>query len=112
MILAKISINRPILITVIILVLLIFGAISYFTLTLNLEPQVKIPFITVSVIYPGAGPKEIETQISKKIEDAVAYFGDSFLLKLLNSYYPDDYFPINSERMIENALKIWYSLDG
>jgi len=44
---------------------------------------------------------------TKNIADAVAYFGDSFLLKLLNSYYPDEYFPINSERMIENALKIF-----
>lgn len=44
---------------------------------------------------------------TKNIDNAVQYFGDSFLLKLLNSYYPDEYFPINSERMIDNALKIF-----
>lgn len=44
---------------------------------------------------------------TKKTDNAVQYFGNSFLLKLLNSYYPDEYFPINSERMIENALKIF-----
>ena len=44
---------------------------------------------------------------TKNTDNAVQYFGDSFLLKLLNSYYPDEYFPINSERMIENALKIF-----
>jgi MoxR-like ATPase/spore coat protein CotF len=44
---------------------------------------------------------------TKNTDDAVQYFGDSFLLKLLNSYYPDEYFPINSERMIDNALKIF-----
>jgi Cdc6-like AAA superfamily ATPase len=44
---------------------------------------------------------------TKNINNAVQYFGDSFLLKLLNSYYPDEYFPINSERMIDNALKIF-----
>lgn len=43
----------------------------------------------------------------KKTENAVQYFGDSFLLKLLNTYYPNEYFPINSERMIDNALKIF-----
>ena len=43
---------------------------------------------------------------TKNTDNAVQYFGDSFLLKLLNSYYPDEYFPINSERMIDNALKI------
>lgn len=44
---------------------------------------------------------------TKNIENAVQYFGDGFLLKLLNSYYPDEYFPINSEKMIDNALKIF-----
>lgn len=44
---------------------------------------------------------------SKRTEKAVQYFGNSFLLKLLNTYYPDDYFPINSEKMITNALKIF-----
>jgi len=43
---------------------------------------------------------------TKNTDNAVQYFGDSFLLKLLNSYYPAEYFPINSERMIDNALKI------
>lgn len=43
----------------------------------------------------------------QKTDKAVNYFGISFLLKLLNSYYPDEYFPINSERMIDNALKIF-----
>jgi 5-methylcytosine-specific restriction protein B len=44
---------------------------------------------------------------TKNITEAVKYFGDGFLLKLMNSYYPDEYFPINSVRMIENALKIF-----
>lgn len=44
---------------------------------------------------------------SQNTENAVQYLGDGFLLKLLNTYYPNDYFPINSEKMIENALKIF-----
>lgn len=44
---------------------------------------------------------------SKNTETAIQYFGDSFLLKLLNSYYPDEYFPINSERMLNSALKVF-----
>ncbi len=43
---------------------------------------------------------------TKNTDNAIQYFGDSFLLKLLNTYYPDEYFPINSERLIDNALKI------
>ena len=38
---------------------------------------------------------------------ATQTFGNSFILKLLNTYYPDKYFPINSEKMLENALKIF-----
>jgi HAE1 family hydrophobic/amphiphilic exporter-1 len=72
MFLAKVSIKRPIMTTMGILVFLIFGLLAYFTLNLNLQPDVKIPYVTISTIYPGAGPKEIETLVSKPIEDAVS----------------------------------------
>lgn len=72
MFLAKVSINRPVLTTVGILIFLIFGLIAYFRLNLNLQPDVEIPYVTVQTIYPGAGPKEIETLITKRIEDAVS----------------------------------------
>jgi len=72
MFLAKVSINRPVLTTVGILILLIFGTIAYFGLNLNLQPDVEIPYVTVQTVYPGAGPKEIETLITKRIEDAVS----------------------------------------
>lgn len=72
MFLAKISINRPVMTTMGILVFLIFGGLAYFSLNLNLQPDVEIPYVTISTVYPGAGPKEIETLISKRIEEAVS----------------------------------------
>ncbi len=72
MFLAKLSINRPVLTTMILLVLLLFGALSYVNLNLNQMPDIQIPFISISTVYPGAGPKEIETQITKKIEDEIS----------------------------------------
>jgi HAE1 family hydrophobic/amphiphilic exporter-1 len=72
MFIAKVSINRPVLTTVGILIFLIFGGIAYFSLNLNLQPDVEIPYVTVRTIYPGAGPKEIETLITKRIEDAIS----------------------------------------
>ncbi|GAB1370981.1 efflux RND transporter permease subunit [Candidatus Kapaibacterium sp.] len=86
MILAKISINRPIMATMIILVFLIFGYISFTGLNMNTVPEVNVPFVTIQTIYPGAGPKEIETQISKKIEDVVATVSE---IKRLESYSLD-----------------------
>jgi HAE1 family hydrophobic/amphiphilic exporter-1 len=72
MFLAKVSINRPVLTTVGLSLFLIFGLIAYFGLNLNLQPDVEIPFVTVQTVYPGAGPKEIETLITKRIEDAIS----------------------------------------
>ncbi|MFH1049994.1 MAG: efflux RND transporter permease subunit [bacterium] len=72
MFLAKLSINRPILTTMVLLVLLLFGALSYLNLNLNQMPDIQIPFISISTVYPGAGPKDIETQITKKIEDEIS----------------------------------------
>jgi len=43
----------------------------------------------------------------KNIDETAKYFGDSFILKILNTYYPLEYFPINSEKMIDHALKIF-----
>ncbi len=72
MFLARVSINRPVMTTMGILVFLIFGLLAYFTLNLNLQPDVEIPYVTVSTVYPGAGPKEIEVLISKRIEESVS----------------------------------------
>jgi HAE1 family hydrophobic/amphiphilic exporter-1 len=78
MILVKTSINRPVMTTMGILVFLIFGILAYMNLNLNQMPDVEIPFVTVQTIYPGAGPKEIETLVTKRIEDAVSTVSQSF----------------------------------
>jgi HAE1 family hydrophobic/amphiphilic exporter-1 len=72
MFLAKISIERPVATTMGILIFIIFGMLAFINLNLNRMPDVEIPYVTVQTIYPGAGPKEIETLISKRIEDAVS----------------------------------------
>jgi HAE1 family hydrophobic/amphiphilic exporter-1 len=56
----------------IIVVFIIFGGMAYFNLPLDQMPNVQLPYVTVQTIYPGAGPKEIEIQVTKKIEDAIA----------------------------------------
>jgi len=75
MFLAKLSINRPVMVTMAILVFVVFGVLAYFTLPLNLMPDVKLPYVSVQTIYPGAGPNEVEIQVTKKIEDAIATVG-------------------------------------
>ena len=72
MFLSNISIKRPVMMSMFLIVFLLFGAIGYMNMSLDLTPTVDIPYITIQTIYPGAGPKEIETQVTKKIEDAVS----------------------------------------
>lgn len=72
MFLSKLSVDRPVLITMMIMVLVVFGLLAYFELPLSLMPEFKIPYVSVSTVYPGAGPREIETQITKVIEDAAS----------------------------------------
>ena len=70
MTLAEIAVKRPLLIIVIFTVLFIFGARSYTSLNYNLLPKIEIPTVSVTTIYPGAAAAEVETSVTKKLEDA------------------------------------------
>jgi HAE1 family hydrophobic/amphiphilic exporter-1 len=69
--LAQLCVRRPVFATMLILALVVVGIFSYFSLGVDLYPKVDIPTVMVVVSNPGASPEEIETEISKKIEDAV-----------------------------------------
>ncbi len=68
----KISINRPSLIIVLFSVFTLIGYIGYKNLSYELLPDFNQPVIVVKTIYPGAEPEEVETSVSKKIEDALS----------------------------------------
>ncbi|HEX8153721.1 MAG TPA: efflux RND transporter permease subunit, partial [Thermoanaerobaculia bacterium] len=69
--LAEICVRRPVFATVIILVLVVFGAFSYLKLGVDRFPNVEFPFVIVTTVLPGAAPEEIETELTDKIEEAV-----------------------------------------
>lgn len=69
---AAFSIKRPVFITSIVVLMLITGWVSLKRLGVDLFPDVNIPFITITTGYTGAGPEEIETLISKPIENEVS----------------------------------------
>ena len=66
------SLNKPLLIAVIFTVLTLGGIISYRSLNLNLLPKFELSIVTVQTIYPGAGASEVETSVTRKIEDALS----------------------------------------
>lgn len=64
--------KRPSLVIVLFLVLVLGGLFSYRMLSFELIPELSVPTITITTVYPGAAPSEVETRITKKIEDAVS----------------------------------------
>ncbi len=71
MILANVSIRRPVFATMMVTALLVLGITSYFALSVDLFPDIDFPFVVVTVDYPGADAETIEIDVTKKIEDAV-----------------------------------------
>lgn len=69
--LAEVCVRRPVFATMLVLSLTVVGAFSFFSLGVDLFPKVDFPTITVTVVNPGASPREVETEITEKIESAV-----------------------------------------
>jgi HAE1 family hydrophobic/amphiphilic exporter-1 len=80
------SIKRPVTVLMGSLALILFGLLAYFSLPVSLLPETKLPFVSVQTVYPGASPLTIETQLTKRIEDAVFPIGD---LDSITSYSMD-----------------------
>jgi hydrophobic/amphiphilic exporter-1 (mainly G- bacteria), HAE1 family len=69
-------IERPVMTTMLVIVMLVLGIYSYSHLVTELIPNINFPVIVVTTIYPGAAPGEVETQVTKKIEDEIATLAD------------------------------------
>ncbi|NJR17975.1 MAG: efflux RND transporter permease subunit [Calothrix sp. CSU_2_0] len=70
------SIKKPVPTIVLFLILTLIGWYSFLNLGIDTNPNIDIPTVSVTVTQPGAGPAELETQVTKKIEDAVAGLGN------------------------------------
>ncbi len=72
MILSDISIKRPVFATVINLLIILIGIISYQRLTVREYPNIDVPVVTVETRYAGANASIIETQVTQIIEDSLS----------------------------------------
>lgn len=70
--LTQVSIQRPAFITMVFTALAVLGIFSYSQMGVDLLPKMDWPMVSVVTVYPGAGPKEIETTVAKPIEEALA----------------------------------------
>jgi len=68
----QLAVKRPVLTVMVITVFVVMGIFSFTRLNIDLFPKIDIPVVTVTTIYEGAGPREVESQVTEKIEDEVA----------------------------------------
>ena len=67
--LAEICIKRPVFATMIIMALLVTGMFAYGKLGVDRFPKVELPIVTITTVLRGASPEEVETQVTKRIEE-------------------------------------------
>ena len=72
MTITELAIKRPTIIVVIFSALMVLGLYSFSKLNYELLPKITPPVITIATIYPGASPNEVETSITKPIEDDIS----------------------------------------
>ncbi|MDO9218306.1 MAG: efflux RND transporter permease subunit, partial [Lacisediminimonas sp.] len=72
MIISDICIRRPVLATVMSLIIVLLGLVSYKQLSVREYPKIDEPVVTVDTKYPGASSDIVETQITKILEDSIA----------------------------------------
>ncbi|MEH2051563.1 efflux RND transporter permease subunit [Nostoc sp.] len=70
------SIKKPVPTIVLFLILTVVGWFSFISLGIDINPNIDVPTVSIKVTQPGAGPAELESQVTKKIEDAVAGLGN------------------------------------
>src|SRR6187431_691084 len=69
--LARLCVQRPVLASVLMLVILVLGTVGYRGLGVDQFPNVDVPVVVITTLLPGAAPEEIETDVTDKIEGAV-----------------------------------------
>ena len=69
--LAEICIRRPVFATMLILALVVIGLDSYRKLGVDFFPKIEFPYVSITTVLPGASPEEVESQVTKVLEEAV-----------------------------------------
>jgi HAE1 family hydrophobic/amphiphilic exporter-1 len=70
--LTDVSIDRPVFMTTVALAVLVMGLMGLARLGVDLFPEVSFPVVTITTPYPGAGPEELEAEVTRRVEDAVS----------------------------------------
>lgn len=99
----ELFIRRPAMTIMFVAVFMVLGYVSISKMIIEPTPKVEFPLVTVETIYPGASPDEIETQILKKIEDAVS---EVSMIKSMKSDARENYGIVLIEFLIEADVNV------
>ena len=106
MTLTELAIKRPSIIVVLFSILGILGIYGYTKLNYNLLPKFSPPFVTITTVYPGGAPQEIESTVSKVIEDAVSGLDKvNAIISSSNEGYSQVQIEFSNTAKTENAIQ-------
>ncbi len=70
--LSKLSVRKPYTVLVAVVLVIVLGILSFSNMSTDLMPDMEFPYAIVMTTYPGASPEEIETAVTKPVEQAMA----------------------------------------
>ena len=69
---SKFSVKKPYTVFVGVIVVLVLGVVSFLKLTPDLLPNIDFPYVIITTTYAGASPEEVESTVTKPIEQSMA----------------------------------------
>jgi multidrug efflux pump len=102
----KTALKNPISVIVLAVILFITGLVSFVSMRRESFPEIKIPYIFVTTVYPGANPAEIENLITQKIEDKLeGVDGVKKMSSSSNESYSNIFLEFDPSVKVEDALR-------
>ncbi|MDT3699352.1 MAG: efflux RND transporter permease subunit [Thermincola sp.] len=114
--LTELAIKRPSAMSMIIMFFIVLGIFGYSKIGSDLFPKANMPIVTIVAQYPGAGPEEMEGQVTNQIEEAVAslsglktsrsyiYEGVSFTVLEFTMSTNADYAAMDAQKAVDKAM--------
>ncbi len=69
---SRFSVRKPLTVLVGVVIAIVLGVVAYTRMTPDLLPNVNLPYAVVITAYPGAAPEEVESQVTRPIEQSLA----------------------------------------
>jgi HAE1 family hydrophobic/amphiphilic exporter-1 len=103
MIISDFAIKRPLITVVVMVALVIFGTFALFKLKTDEFPDVSPPWLTVGIIYPGASPEVVESEVLKPVEEQIGSIAG--VKRIMGKAY-DGYSMLMIEFLYEKDLNV------